>query len=426
MKLFPYQIEGVALLNEILTKRNAAVLADDMGLGKTAQALEVTKNARRVLILSPASVVGVWETEIEQFYSGSELRISATIESQKAIISKNEPYIISSYDMAIRRPILKQLVNQEWDFVIYDEAHNALGNRESLRCRVSLANLPKVSKKRLFLTGSVTANKIINLWPMYRHCAPDKIPKYWPFAHNYCHVQSNRFGQKVMGGKNLEKLNKTARSFIVRRLKEDVLPDLPEKLYQKVWLHVPEIEADINLQAARDFTEEELECDDPPPEVSTALRELGFKKVKAVTDYLINLKESDEDDRPVVFCNHTAVFQNLIENLANAGYDVGGIEGATSQKERKELIAEFQAGDLDFFVCTSAASEGVTLTRSRTFVSAEMFWRLSTNEQAIDRLHRIGQKHTVNVKWLLVKGTYDENLYRSYQQKKRLKERAIN
>ena len=425
MKLFDFQKSGVEQLQGILADRHAAILGDDMGLGKTFQALAVAIDKKKNLVLCPASVVGAWETAIEEFFD--ETPKVDTVLNEKHKINQKAQFVLCSYAMAIRMPVLGQLIHQQepWDLIIYDEAHTALGNKESLRCRMCLGNLPKVSERQLFLTGSLTQNKIINLWPMYRYCGPEIIGSYWNFAREFCFVEETPFGKKVKGGRRLDQLKEKSRKFLIRRKKEDVLPELPARLEKKVYIQSEAVDLKIHERAVLDFFGHEDDFDEPPEQVSTIARELGYAKVPAVVEYLIDLQESEEQPI-VVFCNHKEVFGQICLQLRAAGFEVGGISGDTPQRERTNIVKEFQDGKLNFFVGTSAAAEGITLHRSNIFVSAEMYWSLSKNEQAIDRLHRIGQKLPVYVHWLICRGTIDEAFYQSYKRKKRLKEKAVN
>jgi len=273
MNLFPYQKEDVNKAISLFNSQknnNAVYLAHEPGLGKTIMALEIAMKLKfqteNILIVCPSSAKGVWRATLEDNYNIK----SSVISTGKDKLDLASGVIIVSYDLAISPEIAIQLLRLENFILICDEAHS-LGAMNSQRSKLILKEMFPIAKYKIFLSGSVTRNKGIQLWPIFHTILPHKIPPYWPFAHKYCVVKFNRFGKIAGGLKNkeaAEELGNIARdNFLIRRKKVDVLKELPEKLEQKVVLQLDNL--DRFKKAAKDFESELIICQDtekPPSE----------------------------------------------------------------------------------------------------------------------------------------------------------------
>jgi len=437
--LFPYQIDDITKLTTEW-KNKSVFLGLEMGLGKTIISIltwEILKY-EKILIICPANVRFVWESEIREWSEGYKsflYDIQTITKSNEKIITKPVfPIIITSYDLSIAPDIAQQLLSFDWDLIVFDECH-CLGNPKSKRTKMCCGNLFKRSKRSLFLSGSIQRNRIINVWPVFRTLCPEKISTFWKFAYRYNYIEQGEYGIKFLGGRNLEELGKIATdNFLIRRKKAWVLKDLPEKIEQKIYITDEKIRAEIEKQSflLGDELENSLLTTGVMSEnLATLRRQIGEAKIPFVVDEcleLLGLGSSEEGiNKLVVFCHHRSVFGKLQKELSKH-VKVYGFLGGAGNEERRGNVERFQSGSFNeksIFLGTFAAAEGITLTAASHIVFAEMSWSLSQNEQAIDRLHRIGQKNTVYIKYLLFKNSLDEIVYRVYKRKMVDKQKAF-
>jgi len=443
MNLLPYQKEDVSRICGPWRDRSV-YLGHEMGTGKSAIALVSAERleAHNILIVCPASVRSVWPGEIEKFYTAPSNIITVTNGCEYLLLRRNiTNFVVISYDLAVTEYLAKQLfqkVPKGWDLIIFDECH-CLGNRKSKRTQLCLGSLYRKAKKCLFLSGSIQRDKIENVWPVFKTLCPKHIPSYWKFIDKYVYWTDGKYGIQFLGGTNLEELGNIAKdNFLIRRLKKDVLKDLPDKLEQKLTITLESTAQDKLEEAKREFSDEQVEkClirgDAPDEAMSTYRRELGEEKVGAAVNTILGLLGcSDEVDsgdckKLVVFCYHLSVYHALGTAFRNHNISWVGINGSVSHKERAKAVRAFQERPgVQVFLGTFAAAEGITLTAASTVLFVEMSWQLSQNEQAQDRLHRIGQKDTVWVKYLIAENTLDEPVYKVYKRKSGDKRRLLD
>lgn len=417
-------------------------LGDEMGLGKTRTVIESWERLYRhkdyvnILILCPASVVPVWSSEIDTWCQ--EKQLVQCIKSKKDVLDWPEErtfIVVSSYDLAVSKGIAKQIL-YPWDLLVFDESHH-LGNPDSKRTKLCLGSLHKRAAKTICVTGSIQRDKIINVWPVFRTLCPEAIPTYWKFVEQFTYHKRTKYGIKILGGKNLGELGLLARkNFLIRRTKAQVAKSLPEKLEQRIVFELEDEEQRRLEQASKDFREEAkmaLAGRQPPndPAFSTLRRELGQEKVpyaeKVILD-LLGLGASEEScGKLVVFCYHKSVFHMLRTFFEHHTISHVSLSGSSTQKARIHAIDSFQREPaISVFLGTFAAAEGIKLTAAQTALFVEMSWQLAQNEQAQDRLHRIGQESTVYIKYLLLKNTLDMVVYNTYKQKSRDKRKAFD
>lgn len=383
----------------ILKERDGVYNAYEMGLGKTIQAIEACQllECKKVLVICPAVVKLVWNKEVK-------LWRHTTID-----------FCVHSYDHAAKYG--KELSENHFDCLILDESHK-VKNHLTKRAKAIFTHLwPKIHYK-IALSGTPFTSSVIDCWTLFSRFAPEHFKDYWKFVYTYTKVVRTPFDIKFEGIKNADKLKKIIRStFFIRRTKEEVLPELPEKTWQKITLPeslaikmTPEQEkAQIAYQKKLIAAFKSGQPVRTPPPVSSATwrREQGLKKIPSIVEFSQNLL--DQEIPIVIFCYHKEFVEKLNTSLKK--YNPVVITGETNAKDREHAVGAFQEGGSNLFIGNiEAAGVGITLTRSSTVLLAEFSWIPSTIQQAVARCHRIGQRSHVNVYYFVVENSIEEDI----------------
>ena len=435
--LLPYQETGAAWL----APRPQALLADDMGLGKSAQAIRAADmvGARSILVLCPASVRVNWQREFEKFspmdrpcrvvFSGSD-----TIDPQGVTIC--------SYDLAVAGA--DRLRKMQWDLIVADEAHY-LKERTAKRTRLVYGHgstRPGIDKRADLvwrLTGTPAPNDFSELFTHMKSMGAATEP-YWDFVFRYCTGMDQGFGFKITGSKNEDELKQRLAPFMLRRKKEDVLPDLPELFYQtvnvdrsKVVLDYDFYEQYCDLKGGQKELLRKIEEDDKlmraaiaaakdgeariqlleslAPSMVTLRRYIGMAKLPACLDIIEEELQSKRSYKKIVlFAVHRSVIEATRQRLQK--YGVITLYGGTPPEKRMNHIDRF-TNDPRFRVFVGnviAAGTGVNLTVANEAAFLEQDWTPANNAQAAMRVHRIGQTKKVRVRIFALDGSVDERV----------------
>jgi SNF2 family DNA or RNA helicase len=415
MELFPYQVEGA----EWLAKNSRALLADEMGLGKTPQSVRACDivGARKVVVICPASLRPTWEREFQRF--------------GKTGIQPE----IYSYDKAARGAAGNTF---GIDVLICDEAQY-LKERTSLRSKAvfgpncdGAGGLIERARYVWLLSGTPAPNSPYELWPMLRACAPkliqgknDRPMSFWTFAERYCSVTETGFGTKIGPGRNLLELKDRITPFILRRRKADVLPDLPPLLVDTLALSGDQVKKalkDINISVEAQQVRAALETDGLAgleriaPHVASLRRLIGVAKAPVLAQW-INERMTNECSKLVVFAHHREVIDFLAHSLQQFG--VVTLTGSSDEPKRKAAVHRFQTDDTIriFIGQIQAAGTGLTLTAASELIFAESSWVPAENQQAMMRIHRIGQHHPCLVRFSALAQSLDEAIARVVSRK---------
>jgi SWI/SNF-related matrix-associated actin-dependent regulator 1 of chromatin subfamily A len=412
-ELYPYQRVGAAHL----AGRKAALLADDMGLGKSAQAIRACDEvgARTVLVICPASVRENWKREFKKF--------SAT-----GIVP-----CVHSYDSVVRGilgPDGRDALG--WDVLILDEAHY-LKSKDAKRTKMILGDggLLADAKHVFLLTGTPMPNHPAELWPMLRACAPETITgasgkpwSYWQFVNKYCATRDNGFGLQIVKGKNLDQLKEKLSGFMLRRLKEEVLPDLPEIRFDELFVEgtwdffkelnnggylVEKTLAEKGVDGLREIA----------PHVATLRRLTGLAKVKPVVEWVKEWLDAG-GAKIVLFAHHREVIAGLLQSFTDKGVRTVALDGRSCADERQRVIDLFQRPDSGikvFIGQIQAAGTGITLTAASDVLFVESSWVPAENSQAAMRVHRIGQKNACLIRFATLAGSIDEKIQQAVARK---------
>lgn len=443
-KLYGYQRAGV----EFMVNNPSCLLADDMGLGKTVQSLTAvnefgSKNGgldQPRLIVCPSSVKGNWAKEVEQWTGMPAYVIDGKTADKRRVQMKKyseEPgaSIIVNWEkirakrvgrkVEMAEPLLTEI---PWLAIIADEAHRAK-NRKSQQT-LGLWQL-KDAPMKLALTGTPILNSPDEIWALLAWLVPEQYGRggnrtpYWTFYDQYVDYYEGPYGRVITGARNPDALRFELSNKLVRRTKAHAL-DLPEKTrqYMDIDLHPKQrklyekAEEELWLEIAKEQGPEALEKNllEIPNGAArcTRLRQiasspalLGGDDVSAKLDTAVELIE-DAGRQVVVFSEFKMTCQILQDRLAKRKITSAQITGDVPPEERTDAVMRFQEGEVDVMICTlDAGGVGITLTAADTVIFLERDWTPAINEQAEDRLHRIGQENHVNVIILQATDTVD-------------------
>lgn len=415
MQLYNYQKEGVAFL-----KRNdKALLAHDMGLGKTAQAIIAAKELglKKILVITPASVKYNWAREIAKWHDVTPpIRI---IDGQKDYQPLSVGFTIVNYDRLAKKELLLTLISEKYDLLICDEAHYLKNfGAKRTKCVYYPKGIASCAERVWLLTGTPVLNRPVELFSHLKALVPEKLGIYKSFlkyAHRYCDAYDGPWGLDTTGASNTEELSTLLSSFMLRREKKEVLKDLPEKIYQNVYL--PAAPA-LHELAKKERREYEKEKEGILGELASLRRKSGIAKVPAVLEHVKDVLE--EKKRIVLFAYHRDVIAKLEEGLRSYGVVV--VDGSTPSKDRQKAVEKFRTDNncRVFLGQIEAAGTGIDGLQDvcDTVIFAEITWVPGQIDQAADRCHRIGQKNAVLAQFLIIENSVDEDVLDSITRKR--------
>ncbi|KAL4429726.1 hypothetical protein ABPG74_001412 [Tetrahymena malaccensis] len=435
--LYNFQKQGV----QFGLKNSCRILiGDEMGVGKTIQAICLAscyKSAWPLLIICPSSLKYNWKEEIVK-WAYPPLK-----EMQVQILSKQseEIYIMTrvlivSYDLAPK--IEDKIKRFKTNIVIADEAHY-LKNAQAKRTTSLLPILQKI-KHVILLTGTPAFARPKEMFTLLSIIRPDIFKTFKSFGDRYCDPKPARFGGGIdyTGSSNEKELFYILKKTImIRRLKQDVLSQLPSKRRKKVHVNVdPKILSEIqailnqtNKSSLEQLFEQAQKQNEPNNEdqnssssifsaLSLCYQLSGQAKLNELKNYIKDLLENDI--KIIVFAHHQEMLNSLESFVCNdLQLKFIRIDGKVAPKERHERVHQFQT-DPEVKVAIlslQAASTGLTLTASSNIVFAEMNWTPAIMQQAEDRAHRIGQENSVLCHYILGEKTLDDLLYKKIEQK---------
>ncbi|KAM1086378.1 hypothetical protein ACFX2B_011892 [Malus domestica] len=438
-KLLAFQREGVRF---ILQHGGRALLADEMGLGKTLQAIAVASCVRDcwpVLIITPSSLRLQWASMIQQWLNipssdilvvlsqcGGSNKSGFTIVSSnaKGTIHLDGLFNIISYDVVPK--IQNLLMASEFKVVIADESH-FLKNAQAKRTSASLPVI-KRAQYAILLSGTPALSRPIELFKQLEALYPDVYKSVHEYGHRYC--KGGTFGL-YQGACNHEELHNLMKATVmIRRLKNDVLSELPVKRRQQVFLDLAEkdmkqinaffrelevVKGKIKACQSKEevdslkFTEKNL--------INKIYTDSAEAKIPTVLDYLGTVMEAG--CKFLVFAHHQSMIDSIYQFLLKKKVGCIRIDGSIPTVARQAYVTEFQEKDSIKAAVLSikAGGVGLTLTAASTVIFAELSWTPGDLIQAEDRAHRIGQVSSVNIYYLLANDTVDDIIWDVVQSK---------
>jgi len=437
--LFPFQREDV----DYLADQNSALIANDMGTGKTFEAIARDLEMRdgqpgATLVIAPLQAVyDVWLPHYRELTS---LKVVAVDPKQRDktwaywCAIAGDVYLV--HWQALR--LMPQLHEGIWLHVIADEVHYAK-NRKAQQTR-ALKAIKNVAIKTA-MSGTPVINRPDELWSILNWLWPKRYTSYWKFFNRYVMTNNlyvrGRTVRQVIGPQNLDQLHTEIKPFFVRRRKEDVLPDLPEKYYTPHHVDLLPVQRrayDLMRKEMIAWIGSQEEEVLPAPVVIAQLTRLqqfavafaeydetGRVRLTEPSSKLDALMEVlSETEEPVVVFSRFKQLVNLAgDRLRAADITHVTLTSDTPQQDRRTVVSRFQNGEVRVFIGSiGAGGVSITLTRSSTVVFLDRDWSPALNTQAEDRLHRYGQENAVQVIDIIARRTVDQGKAQMLETKK--------
>ncbi len=446
-ELREYQKQGYAWLTLLRTLRFGGILADDMGLGKTIQAisyllyLKTQAIEKPALIIAPTSVIGNWEREVSKFAPSLSMYLHhGTFRKKDSFVKqiKGKDIVITSYGTL--RNDKEFLSSVEWDTVILDEAQNI----KNPYTKQALAIAKLSSQHRLCLTGTPIENRLSELWSLLNFSNPGLLSSWEKFRKNFATPIELDGCQK-----KTQRLKKIISPFMLRRLKSDksIIDDLPEKTEIKEYCTLTEEQATL-YQAILDESLMKIKAS---PENRRMHILATIIKLKQVCNHPTNfLKDTstkfvgrsgklerlcemvevflENDEKCLVFTQFKEMGDILKQILEEYfGEQVLFLHGQTNRKERESMISRFQNESTPriFVLSLKAGGLGINLTAASKVIHFDRWWNPAVENQATDRVHRIGQKKNVFIYKYITSGTIEEKIDEMLESKSALSDSLL-
>ncbi len=442
----PYQKAGI----QYALGRSSTMIADEMGLGKTIQGIGFANAAesKTVLIVCPASLRLNWLREWEKWDTLG--RKAEVVENGKQEFPRT-PVVVINYDLLTK---FKEVLDINWDLLILDEAHY-LKNPKAARTKSVFGYYDKSTKKsvsgikaarRLVLTGTPILNRPIEAHTILKSINPEMFGNWKNYVTRYCAATNDRYGWDVSGASNLGELQERLRATcMVRRLKADVLKELPAKRRQlieiqdkavvkeqKAWAAYREKVETLTVKAelAKCESEEAYEkavneLNDAGSAAFSEMAKIRHETALAKVPHVIeHLETAIEGGKVICFAHH----RDVIAKIKDAFPGCVSITGDTKMEDRQKAVDIFQNdAECKLFVGNiKAAGVGLTLTASSHVIFAELDWVPGNMTQAEDRAHRIGQTDSVLVQHLVLADSLDATIAKRLIEKQAIIDKALD
>lgn len=439
-----YQKVGYRWLKSLDAYGFGGILADEMGLGKTIQVIallldEKAENGGTSLVVCPASLVYNWENEFAQFAPELKIMTAAGNQAEReemfAACEKERPdVIITSYDL-LKRDIL-WYHEKEFRFEIIDEAQYI--KNSSTQAAKSVKAVP--AKTRFALTGTPIENHLGELWSIFDFLMPGFLFTSQKFKR--------AFEMPIVRDQDpnaLVQLKKLTGPFILRRLKKDVLKELPDKLETVLYSNMEGEQKDLYTAAAASLKEQLMEGTDGDygKERMQILAELmrlrqiccepslcfdGYKGGSAKLDTCMELllNGTSAGHKILLFSQFTSMLEIIAKRLKKEKIPFYLLTGSTPKRDRVQMASSFQKDDvMVFLISLKAGGTGLNLTAADVVIHYDPWWNVAAQNQATDRAHRIGQENQVSVFKLITKHTIEENILKLQEMKRDLADTVV-
>ncbi|MDU7548439.1 DEAD/DEAH box helicase [Clostridium perfringens] len=447
-ELRPYQKEGFKWINEITDLGFGGVLADDMGLGKTLQiiAFLLSQKKSKSIVVVPTSVIYNWMDEFEKFapsikiglVHGSKSKrdkvlrdfkrgLGIKVEEENLKEKSYEKYDVLLTTYGTLKNDEKAYENLSFDYCIIDEAQNI--KNPAAQATLSVKNIK--SRCNIALTGTPIENNLMELWSIFDFVMPGYL------------FTKERFRERfILDESNLSELKSLITPFILRRLKEDVLSELPEKLEKKYLVEMKGKQKQLYsfyVKAIKNQLNENKSSEKSGRDkinlfaYLTKLREICLDPSLVVPDYtggsskLTVVKEivkdaSESGKKILLFSQFTSVLKKIEDDFKKEDISYLYLDGGTSAKDRVERVKKFNEDSniKVFLISLKAGGVGLNLTSASVVIHFDPWWNPAVEDQATDRAHRFGQENKVEVIKLVAKDTIEEKIVLMQEDKREL------
>lgn len=420
-----YQLVGLNYLLALSEMNFGGILADEMGLGKTIQVISLLlcKKDKKSLVITPTSLIYNWKEEFEKFAPTLKIGIVHGSKSiRKNILENRNEFDVLVTTYGTIKNDIEFYKREFFDFCIIDEAQN-IKNPKAQNTKV----IKDINAKVKFaLTGTPIENSLIELWSIFDFIMPGYLFDEKKFK--------NKFVNK--SEKEIQELKSLINPFILRRLKKEVITELPEKIEKKYYVpmtieqklayqnYMKEVK--LKLQTGEDdnitifsyLTRLRQICQDPILVNKAYKGDSG--KLKVASEIMEEVIE--ENNKLLVFSQFTTVLKTLEEELNKRKISNKYLDGATKAKDRLKLVSEFNESKEPqiFLISLKAGGTGLNLTSAKYVLHMDPWWNPAIEDQATDRAHRIGQKNIVEVIKLIAKDTIEEKIVQLQEDKREI------
>ena len=450
VNLREYQKIGVQWLQMLDFYGLGGILADDMGLGKTVQILCVIcsylekhkENSKPIMVVCPSSLCLNWQNEIEKFTTGVTSQvIHGSLEARKKQIEniKNYNIVITSYELLKRDIDEYKKSETQFKFIIADEAQYIKNNNTQNAKAIKNIN----AETRYALTGTPIENSLSELWSIFDFIMPGYLFGYRKFKEMY-ETPIVRDADEYA----TNKLKKLIEPFVLRRIKKEVLTELPDKMITILNSQMTDEQQDIYLsylaRAKKDVMEEIKENGIEKSQIKilallTRLRQIcchpslfieNYKGESGKLNQCIEIiKDAIQSGHKILlFSGYTAMFDIIEKELKKEKIEYLKLTGQTKVSDRVNLVDEFNnsADKKLFLISLKAGGTGLNLVGADMVIHYDPWWNLSAENQATDRTYRIGQKRNVQVYKLITKNSIEEKIYELQKRKESLIDSMIS
>lgn len=448
-QLREYQIAGFDWASRLAHWGAGACLADDMGLGKTLQALAVLlarASQGPSLVIAPTSVCFNWQQEALKFAPTLNIKLFADAPStlqRIELLNDLKPFdcVIISYGLLQRETdILKEV---RWHSIVADEAQ-ALKNPLTKRTKAAIA---LKGDFKMITTGTPIENDLTELWSLFRFINPGLLGNLKRFGQRFSTPIENAKEDKLAARKASQGLKALIQPFILRRMKNQVLTELPPRTDITIQVEMSQKERDfyeaLRLNAIDNISQAGQQANAGEqrirmlaelvklrqacchPKLVMAETDISSAKLAALNELLDELTLNNH--KALIFSQFVGHLKIIKQHLEAKGFSYQYLDGSTPQKERQKRVNAFQAGEGDIFLISlKAGGSGLNLTAADYVIHMDPWWNPAVEEQASDRAHRMGQKRPVTIYRLITQNTIEEKIVALHQHKRDLADKLLS
>jgi len=438
VKLFPYQQIGFNWLKNMYDIGFGGILADDMGLGKTLQAISLISEIQLEnedllgIIIVPTSLLHNWKEEFYKFSDIKPILVEGNAETRKELVKKTEKGILITTYQTFRNDV-KNYKDKKFDVAILDEAQN-IKNVSSL---VKKATSKLESAVNFALTGTPIENSIMELWSIFDFILPGYLDNITKFRKKYKNSLNNPDSKKIFNLKNI------VSPFILRRTKDEVLTELPEKVENNMIVELSKEQKKLYMAYVKRAKKELREFDKEENNnlkvlaILTKLRQIcnspqlfdenytgKVAKIELLKELMPDILSNGH--RILIFSQFLGTLEEIKEELEKEKVEYFYIDGSVKSKERMEISKKFNSGEGQVvLISLKAGGTGLNLIGADVVIHYDPWWNFAVENQASDRAHRIGQKKSVQVIKLITEGTIEEKIIKIQENKRTLSENIL-